>query len=78
MPRHIKPLFGAIFATVLLAGMPGLAAPAVAQAQPSWMLPDLLAEAKAEGEVIVYGSMNEEEALPFWYILQDASGIKVN
>jgi iron(III) transport system substrate-binding protein len=78
MPRHIKRLIGAIFATVLLAGMPGLAAPAVAQARPSWMLPDLLAEAKAEGELIVYGSMNEEEALPFWQIFQDASGIKVN
>ena len=36
------------------------------------------APAKAEGELIVYGSMNEEEALPFWQLFQDASGIKVN
>src|SRR5260370_41510075 len=42
------------------------------------MIPDLLAGAKPEGELIVYGSMNEEEALPFWQLFQDASGIKVN
>ena len=42
------------------------------------MLPDLLAGAKTEGELIIYGSMNEEEALPFWQLFQDASGIKVN
>src|ERR1700676_2398991 len=58
--------------------MPDFAAPAVAQSQPSWMVPDLLAAAKPEGEIIVYGSMNEEEALPFWQLFQDASGIKVN
>jgi iron(III) transport system substrate-binding protein len=68
----------AVVLGVLMAGMPQLAAPAVAQAQPSWMLPDLLAGAKAEGELIVYGSMNEEEALPYWQIFQDATGIKVN
>src|SRR5260370_36748464 len=42
------------------------------------MVPDLLAGARPEGELIVYGSMNEEEALPFWQLFQDASGIKVN
>jgi len=53
-----------------------LAAPA--HAQQSWMVPDLLGPAKAEGEVTIYGSMNEEEALPYWRVFQDASGIKVN
>jgi iron(III) transport system substrate-binding protein len=53
-----------------------LATPALSQQ--SWMLPDLLAGAKPEGEVIIYGSMNEEEALPFWQLFQDASSIKVN
>jgi iron(III) transport system substrate-binding protein len=72
-----KPVARAIIAAILLA-MPQFAAPAAAQAQPSWMLPDLLAGAKAEGELIVYGSMNEEEALPYWQIFQDATGIKVN
>jgi iron(III) transport system substrate-binding protein len=76
--RHFKPATCAIVWGLLVAGMPDLAAPAAAQSQPSWITPDLLALAKAEGELIVYGSMNEEEALPFWQIFQDASGIKVN
>jgi iron(III) transport system substrate-binding protein len=78
MLRHFKPATCAIVWGLLVAGIPNLSAPAVAQAQPSWIIPDLLAPAKAEGELIVYGSMNEEEALPFWQIFQDASGIKVN
>ena len=32
---------------------------------------------KSEGELTVYGSMNEEEALPYWQLFQDATGIKV-
>jgi iron(III) transport system substrate-binding protein len=55
-----------------------LAAPAGAQSQPSWIIPDLLAGAKAEGEITIYGSMNEEEALPYWQSFQDASGVKVS
>src|SRR5579862_3839959 len=51
---------------------------APAHAQQSWMVPDLLAGAKAEGEITIYGSMNEEEALPYWQVFQDASGVKVN
>src|ERR1700681_3907894 len=62
--------------------MPDFARRAAAQtqpsSQPSWIVSDLLAGAKAEGELIVYGSMNEEEALPFWQLFQDAGGIKVN
>jgi iron(III) transport system substrate-binding protein len=80
--RHLKPVTRAIVAGLLLAGMPDFARHAAAQSppasQPSWMVPDLLPAAKAEGELIVYGSMNEEEALPFWQLFQDASGIKVN
>jgi hypothetical protein len=52
------------------------AIPAQAQ-QPSWIIPDLLAPAKAEGELVIYGSMNEEEALPYWKIFEDVTGIKV-
>jgi ABC-type Fe3+ transport system substrate-binding protein len=53
------------------------AVPAAAQAPP-WLVPDLLAAAKAEGgALIVYASMNEEEALPYWAAFEAASGLKV-
>ena len=82
MLRHLKPVTRAIVAGLLLCGMPDFARPAAAQSQPasqpSWIVPDLLPAAKAEGGLIVYGSMNEEEALPFWQLFQDATGIKVN
>jgi iron(III) transport system substrate-binding protein len=54
--------------------------PAAAQnsAQPSWILPDLLQAAKAEGALTVYGSMNEAEALPLWQLFEDATGVKVS
>ena len=54
-----------------------LAAPAVAQS-PSWIDQKLLAAAKKEGAPVVYGSMNEEEALPYYKIFTDATGIKVS
>ena len=44
----------------------------------AWVDPDLLAKAKAEGTLTVYGSMNEQEALPFWKLYTDATGIKVD
>jgi iron(III) transport system substrate-binding protein len=56
------------------------ASPATAQdaAQPSWIVPDLLRAAKAEGALTVYGSMNEAEALPLWQLFEDATGVKVS
>jgi iron(III) transport system substrate-binding protein len=58
-----------------------IAAPAIAQAPaqtPGWAPPDLLAAAKAEGGTMtVYGSMNEQEALPYYKLFEDATGIKV-
>jgi iron(III) transport system substrate-binding protein len=55
-----------------------LAAPANAQA-PSWAEPGLVAAAKAEGSTLtVYGSMNEQEALPYYKVFEDATGIKVS
>jgi iron(III) transport system substrate-binding protein len=70
-PRVWTALFGlALFALIA-------AAPAHAQ-QPSWVVPDLMAGAKAEGDLIVYGSMNEEEAFPFWKLFSDTSGVKVS
>jgi len=57
-----------------------LHAPVRAQnaAPPSWIVPGLLAAAKAEGALTIYGSMNEAEALPFWKDFQDATGVQVN
>ncbi len=45
---------------------------------PSWVDPQVLAKAKAEGSLTVYGSMNEQEALPFWKLYSDATGIRVD
>jgi iron(III) transport system substrate-binding protein len=58
----------------------GLALPARAQdaAQHSWLVADLAAAAKAEGALTVYGSMNEQEALPLWKLFEDATGVKVS
>jgi iron(III) transport system substrate-binding protein len=54
-----------------------IAMPAAAQA-PDWAPADLLAAAKAEGGTMtVYGSMNEREALPYYKMFEDATGIKV-
>ena len=54
-------------------------APALAQtAAPDWIIPELLAAAKAEGELTVYSSTNEQEGLPMWKLYTDATGIKVN
>jgi iron(III) transport system substrate-binding protein len=44
----------------------------------SWADPAQVAAARAEGaSVTVYTSMNEQEALPFWKLFEDATGIKV-
>src|ERR1700733_13386107 len=51
--------------------------PACAQ-EHSWLQPELLSAAKTEGALIVYGSMNEQEALPLWKLFEDATGVKVN
>ena len=49
-----------------------------AQPPPSWATQDLLAAAKSEGgEIIVYGSMNEQEALPLWKAFETGAGVKV-
>jgi hypothetical protein len=63
-----------------LSGLLGLcivavSSPAAAQT-PAWAAPDLVAAAKAEGGAMtVYGSMNEQEALPYYKMFEDATGI---
>jgi iron(III) transport system substrate-binding protein len=80
-------------ARATLAGLLGLSAlglaiaPVAAQsptsnpapsAATSWADPELVRAARAEGgSVTVYSSVNDQEALPFWKLFEDASGIKV-
>jgi iron(III) transport system substrate-binding protein len=68
---------GAAISRLLGLCIVALSAPAAAQA-PSWAPADLVAAAKAEGGTMtVYGSMNEQEALPYYKMFEDATGIKV-
>ena len=62
-----------------LAATAALAAPRLAFAQaPSWLDPALLAAAKAEGgQIVVYSSINEQEALPAWKHFEEQTGLKV-
>jgi len=66
---------GYLVAALILAS----AAPAAAQTSRPWLVPELLAAAKSEGSTLtIYASMNEEEALPYWGIFEQATGVKVN
>ncbi len=56
----------------------GAQVPAQAPVAPAWIMPDILAAAKAEGQITVYSSTNEQEGLPLWKIFEEATGIKVN
>lgn len=53
-----------------------LASQPAADAAHSWRDPKLLAAAKKEGTVVVYGSMNEGEALPLLKLFSDDTGVK--
>jgi iron(III) transport system substrate-binding protein len=72
---HLKPVTCTaigLFAAITLLATTG------AEAQsPSWLDAKLLPAAKKEGALTVYGSMNEKEALPYYKIFEDATGIKV-
>jgi iron(III) transport system substrate-binding protein len=67
-------------AVAALAGFVALAVTAAhGQAgQRPWFDPAVLAAAKAEGELIIYSSTNEQEGLPLWKIFEEATGIKVS
>ncbi|HTK12734.1 MAG TPA: ABC transporter substrate-binding protein [Xanthobacteraceae bacterium] len=75
----LRPVTGLACALAIGAGLIALSPVRVrAQDTPEWAPKDLLAAAKKEGnEVVVYGSMNEQEALPYWNLFQDKTGIKV-
>lgn len=80
-------LRGAVFAALGLAAF--AAAPSARADQPAntvqvaqapaahpWLDPKMLAAAKKEGSFTLYGSMNEEEALPLLKLFEEATGIK--
>jgi iron(III) transport system substrate-binding protein len=50
--------------------------PALA-ADPPWADAKLLEAARKEGTLVVYSSINEEEALPIWRKFEEATGLKV-
>ena len=78
MLNQFKPMTCSSLAALIGLCAAMLAAPASAQA-PSWAEPGLVAAAKAEGGTLtVYGSMNEQEALPYYKVFEDATGIKVS
>ena len=65
-------------AVLALLGIRAARRPPAAQDRP-WLDQKLLAAAKKEsGTLVVYGSMNEEEALPYYKIFENATGIKVS
>ncbi len=49
--------------------------PALAQT-PSWITPELLQAARAEGTLTIYSSMNEQEGFPLWKLFEESTGIK--
>lgn len=63
-----------------IAALVSFARPSQAQQAPlpSWVIPELLPLARAEGELTVYSSTNEQEALPHLKLFQDVTGVKIN
>lgn len=55
-----------------------ISAAAQAPQRHAWLDAGLWQQAKSEGALTVYGSMNEAEALPLWKLFEDESGIKVS
>jgi hypothetical protein len=73
-------------ARAALAGLVGLSVLALAEVRdaaaqtpaPTWADPEQARAARAEGgSLTVYSSVNEQEALPFWKLFEEATGIKV-
>src|SRR3984885_8073938 len=67
-------------AAAIAVAIAAIVSPAAAQETTPhpWLLPDLLTVAKSEAALTVYGSMNEQEALPLWKLFEDATGVKVS
>lgn len=56
--------------------VPGQSASAQSGGTPSWVIPDLMGPARSESALVVYGSMNEQEALPLYKVFEEATGAK--
>jgi iron(III) transport system substrate-binding protein len=56
----------------------GWAACAQDSGAPSWLMPEILADARAEGALTIYSSMNEQEGLPLWQIFEESTSVKVS
>jgi iron(III) transport system substrate-binding protein len=63
---------------VLFALLALIAATPSRAADPAWADPRVFDAAKKEGSLVVYSSINEEEALPIWKKFEDQTGIKVD
>ncbi len=75
----LRPAFAALIGlSIAAAGAPARAQPVAPGQPPSWLIPDLLAAARAEGSLTVYSSINEQEGLPLWKLFEDATGVTVN
>jgi len=90
LARSSQPLRGILWRILLSGCLGALAAsgifaqakPAMAQplpsALPSWADAAQVEAARKEGSVVVYSSVNEEEALPIWKRFEEVSGVKVD
>jgi iron(III) transport system substrate-binding protein len=71
---------GNLLRALSVVGLMVSASPALSQGAPagapSWIIPDLLKDAKAEGTLTIYSSMNEQEGLPLWKLFEETTGIK--
>jgi ABC-type Fe3+ transport system substrate-binding protein len=79
MAQTRRQFLNAASATGTLLFAPALIGRARAQtARPSWLVDEsLVAAAQKEGNLVVYTTTNEGEALPMWKLFTDATGIKV-
>ncbi len=58
-------------------GLTGLPCASAVAADPSWADPKIFEAAKKEGSLVIYSSVNEEEALPIWKRFEEQTGIKI-
>jgi len=78
MRRQRATIMQAAAICLCAAALAALAAlPAAAADAPSWLDAKLIDAAKAEGALVVYSAVNEEEGLPTWQLFEQATGIKV-
>jgi iron(III) transport system substrate-binding protein len=83
LPDRLPSAARAAFAGLIGASIAAIGMPAHSQVSPSaaissWIIPDLVAAARAEGSLTVYSSINEQEGLPLWKLFEDATGVKVH